>query len=75
MESWINIYKDRETPVGAGYYALRSNIANSSKREYSKLVKRDRSPTISLQGKGVPSVEHNERRQQILDKRSQHGNS
>jgi len=61
-----------ETPVGAGYYALRHTTAKSGIK-YTKLVKADRSPgpkyTFGMAPKLVPSVGHNARRQQILDKR------
>lgn len=62
MNSYVNRY--RETIVGAGYYALRPT------KYGSKLVKADRSPTISLNGKGIPKTGHNPRRQRILDKRN-----
>ena len=62
-----------EVPVGAGYYAFRRTISKANKG-YTKLVKRDRSPSGKvwsriLGGKRTPSVGHNARRQRILDKR------
>ena len=68
---YVNNYD--EVPVGAGYWALRRTIAASGKA-YTKLVKRDRSPSGTVMAlsmsKRVPSVGHNARRQRILDKRA-----
>lgn len=47
MPKWINVYADRETTVGVGYWALRTNVSRSGK-VYSKLVKADRSPNASM---------------------------
>jgi len=67
-----------ETPVGAGYYALRENTSKCGKK-YTKLVKANRSPepaygVLNTPPKLTPSVGHNQRRQKILDKRKTNGN-
>ena len=66
MNIWTNVYAHIETPVGAGYWALRKT------KHGSKLVKRDRGPGNHVPFSGVrePSVGHNPRRQAILDKRN-----
>ena len=68
MPEWVNRYKEIETKVGAGFYALRRT------KYGSKLVKADRSPseTISARvaGKRVPSIGHNPRKQRILNRRA-----
>lgn len=73
-EAYVN--KFEEVPVGAGYWAFRRTKAASGKA-YTKLVKRDRSPSGTIQvvmGRGgaplTPSVGHNARRQRILAKRA-----
>jgi len=72
-EAYVN--KFEEVPVGAGFWAFRRTIAASGKA-YTKLVKRDRSPSgtihvVLTRGdvKLKPSVGHNPRRQKIIDKR------
>ena len=65
---WVNRYKNIEKTVGAGYYALRNT------KYGSKLVKADRSPSgtyKSFINNRVPSVGHNSRRQNILNKRGE----
>jgi len=66
-----------ETLIGAGYCALRHNTSKSGKK-YTKLVKADRSSTpkyvFGMTPKLAPSVGHNTRRQQILDKRKTNDN-
>jgi len=71
--AYVNKYE--EVPVGAGFWAFRRTIAKSGKG-YTKLVKRDRSPSgtihVLLNRRGVklsPSVGHNSRRAKILAKR------
>jgi len=73
-EGYVNNYD--EVPVGAGYYAFRRTVSKAGKG-YTKLVKRDRSPSgtihVMIRRGGVkltPSVGHNARRQHILDKRA-----
>ncbi len=43
MPTWINNYADRETPIGAGFWAYRETTSACG-RKYTKLVKRDRAP-------------------------------
>jgi len=71
--AYVNKYE--EVPVGAGFWAFRRTIAKSGKG-YTKLVKRDRSPSgtihVLLNCNGVklnPSIGHNSRRAKILAKR------
>jgi len=48
MPQWENVYANRETTVGGGYWAKRTNVSSSGK-VYSKLVKADRSPKASME--------------------------
>jgi len=76
MNIWENIYTHLETPIGAGFYALRENTSASGSK-YTKLVTRFRGPGNHIDHTKVtqPSIGHNARRQIILDKRKekQHG--
>ena len=62
---YVNKYAHIETPVGAGFYALRKT------RYSAKLVRRDRgTPMVFKKGFATPHTGHNERRQRIIDKRA-----